>query len=281
VVKYSPKAARALGFLKRTANDVDIYVEDTANPNMWVRLLRKILPQGVRLKSVNMLAGRKNVLDACRLDQLDDGRRKIYIIDGDFDRMHHRRKPVLKFLHRLSYYCVENILISPSAISIVGMESSPTMSEQIVIANIEYAKLLKNLEDFLRPLFIVYASANKLTPSVTTVGHSVYKLIKNLDGVRILDDKLVRSRIKEVVSQAATLVPIKEFRTTRRIITERVKHMSVLTFASGKDYLLPIFHCRLRDKANYRGSIEQLKVRLSGEFDQRIDGRFYRAIRAL
>jgi thiamine pyrophosphate-dependent acetolactate synthase large subunit-like protein len=64
VVSYSPRAARALSFLKRPFNDVDIFVEDTGNHNMWLALIRRILPNGLRLASVNLLGGRASVVEA-------------------------------------------------------------------------------------------------------------------------------------------------------------------------------------------------------------------------
>ena len=84
-VVYPAKSAPAIGYLKRSSNDVEIFVEDTANPNMWVKLLKKYLPSSIRLNSVTPLGGRKNVLDACKEDQAIDDRKKLYIIDGDLD----------------------------------------------------------------------------------------------------------------------------------------------------------------------------------------------------
>jgi hypothetical protein len=126
VPKYSPRAAKALAFLKRHYNDVDIFVEDTGNHNMWLLFLRKMLPSSVHLESVNALGGRDRVIEACRLDQSDTGRRKLYIIDGDFDLLLGRKKPRLRFLHRLKAYCIENLLITEKAIVQIGMICKPT-----------------------------------------------------------------------------------------------------------------------------------------------------------
>ena len=45
-VVYPARAAQALGLLKRRHNDVEIFVEDSGAPNMWVKLLQSYLPGG-------------------------------------------------------------------------------------------------------------------------------------------------------------------------------------------------------------------------------------------
>lgn len=77
MIKYPARAAIALGFLKRSYNDIEVFVEDTACPNMWVRLLEKVIPKGARLSSVNLLGGRDRVIEACALDQNEDGRKSF------------------------------------------------------------------------------------------------------------------------------------------------------------------------------------------------------------
>ena len=60
MIRYSPKAAKALGFLKTAYNDVEIYVEDETCHHMYLLLFRKILPPWIRLTSVNQLVVRRN-----------------------------------------------------------------------------------------------------------------------------------------------------------------------------------------------------------------------------
>ena len=124
MISYSAKAARALGYLKRRYNDIDVYVEDTSGYMMWLRLLKNVFPGSVRIRSVNLLGGRKQVVDVCRLDQDDDGRRKLYIVDADFDLLCNRRRINLKYLYRLKAYCIENILLHEDCICEVGLELS-------------------------------------------------------------------------------------------------------------------------------------------------------------
>lgn len=41
-LRYSPRAARALARLKSPYNDIEIFVEDTVNANMWLELIRAV-----------------------------------------------------------------------------------------------------------------------------------------------------------------------------------------------------------------------------------------------
>lgn len=112
MVKYSARAARALGFLKRRSNDIEVYVEDTSSANMWLQIIQKAFGSNVKLTSVNMLGSKKNVIDACSIDQANDGRRKIYLVDGDLDHLCGKKVRQLKYFHALRAYCIENLLLS-------------------------------------------------------------------------------------------------------------------------------------------------------------------------
>ena len=115
-VRYPPSAARALGLLTSHNNDIEIYVEDTSTPNLWVKLLRKYLPPNIRLNDVNVLGSRVTVIQACKLDQQLDGRKKLYIIDGDLELLIGKHRPRLRHLYRLRGYCVENYLMHEDAL---------------------------------------------------------------------------------------------------------------------------------------------------------------------
>ncbi|RYZ85595.1 MAG: DUF4435 domain-containing protein, partial [Proteobacteria bacterium] len=133
MVRYSPRAAKALSYLKRPYNDIDIFVEDTCNHNMWLEMLRNILPPTVKITSVNQMGGRSAVVESCKLDQENDGRRKLYIIDGDFDLLLGRPKPRLKHLYRLRAYCFENLVISQESAVYVGVASRPSKTESDLV----------------------------------------------------------------------------------------------------------------------------------------------------
>lgn len=280
--KYSARAAPALGYLKRSVNDVEIYVEDTSNRNMWVRLLSKIIKPGTRLRSINMLGGKQAVLDACAADQLDDGRRKLYIIDGDFEILQGKRKRSLKFLYRLRAYCVENILLSPRAATNIALEIDPNATEVRARLNFDYPDFLSSVAEKLRRLFALYAVANKLCPTVQTVAFSVSNLCTRApSGELVLDDGLVRARENAMIRQMLNQVPKSNIRTELVAAQRRAEDLRGFRCVSGKDYLFPLFESRMRLRLGYKGSTEQLKVRLANHFTNSNEGFFCRRLSAL
>ena len=156
-VVYPAKSAPAIGFLKSSLNDIEIFVEDSASPNMWCRLLKKYLPDHIRLDSVTPLGGRKNVLDACKADQGIDGRKKLYIIDGDLDLIQGRRKPNLKHLYRLRAYCVENYLLSENAILDLTTIFDGKIEIEDARAKLDYTSWCKDNAELMERLFACYA----------------------------------------------------------------------------------------------------------------------------
>ena len=156
-VMYPPRAARALGLLTSHNNDVEIYVEDTAVPNLWLKLLRKYLPRNTRLNNVNVLGSRINVIKACKVDQDFDGRRKLYIIDGDLDLLTGRIKPKLRHLYRLRAYCVENYILNESALISAVMVVNTRIDEDTARQQVDLLGWLERNRKCLESLFVCYA----------------------------------------------------------------------------------------------------------------------------
>jgi hypothetical protein len=168
LIKCPVRAVRALGFLKASYNDVEIYVEDMTIQNMYVFIFRKLLGDDVNFTSVTPVGDRERVLEACKLDQVIDGRKKLYVIDGDFDHLLRRPKPRLRYLYRLRAYCIENILLDEGAVVNVGVEDDTNATEQEISSRLKLDSWISELVRMLLPLFIAYAAARELQPSLQT-----------------------------------------------------------------------------------------------------------------
>ena len=113
------------------------------------------------------------MLAACRLDQNDDGRKKIYIIDGDYDYLLGRPKPRLRHLYRIRAYCLENILLRPESILEVGVDARPMCTKEDIANLLDYPSFLGDYEAKLTTLFVAYATAHQVVPSLRTTSYSV------------------------------------------------------------------------------------------------------------
>ena len=263
VVKYSPRAAQALAFLKRPYNDIDIFVEDTGNHNMWLLLLREILPVKVRLFSVNLLGGRERVDEACRLDQADDGRKKLYIIDGDFDFLNNVRKSRLKHLYRLRAYCIENLIIHEHALVQAALPMQPNMTERQVQRSLDYSTWINDVSLKLSPLFVMYATVKRVMPQVQTVGYSVLSLINDTPAGPLLSTAKIQRRIRGLYKALRSKYSLAQIRAFVRFTTSNAKNIGFDRGISGKDYILPLVWLKIKKLFGYRGTLEQLKVLLS------------------
>jgi hypothetical protein len=268
VVKYSSGAAAALAFLKRPYNDVDIYVEDTASLNMWMTLIKPLLGDQIKFDSVNMLGGRNTVLESCKLNQKDDGRRKLFIIDGDFDFLLGIPKPKLRYLYRIRGYCVENVLVREDGLLAVALEYSPNTPMQQLRALIDFKDWVEEHARLLSPLFVVYAATKMVAPEISTVAFAVQRLLRANPMGAELDRTKVTSRIRSVVRAASKKVGVAAFRQARLAVSRRAESLPLNQIVSGKDYLMPIILMRIKARGGYRGNADHLKVALAKNFDR-------------
>ncbi|MDM1404513.1 DUF4435 domain-containing protein [Myroides marinus] len=68
-------------------NDIDIYVEDTSGESkkFYAYLLKKATNEEIKISSVLPLGGSKETIQEwIKHRKNNDGRRKLFIIDGDF-----------------------------------------------------------------------------------------------------------------------------------------------------------------------------------------------------
>lgn len=269
MVRYSANAARALAYLKRFYNDIEIFIEDITSHNKALFVFKRVLGERVKLTSVNQLGGRAHVLNACKLDQQDDGRKKIYIIDADFDLLTGRRKPKLKYLYRLRAYCVENLLISNCAIVELASEiESNTPPDQLDL-RLKHRSWLSENSESLKSLFVAYGVSAKLELNIPSISFNVHRLcVRTTGGAEILSASKIRSRMRSFCRQCIAVIGLPAFRAERARIAGRVTgfpnpdHM-----ISGKDYLLPLLQARLRSEIKFTGGIDELRVRLARHYE--------------
>jgi hypothetical protein len=265
MVRYSVRAAKALGFLKKAYNDIEIFVEDRTCHHMYVLFFRTILPGGVRLTSVNQVGDRRSVMEACRRDQVEDGRKKLYLIDGDFDHYHRRHRPRLRYLYRLRGYCIENILINERAAVAVAAQADTNTPEATIIARLDFRNWIARVMQKLRSLFVVYAVAEGLRAGIATVSFSVARLLQR----RSLSEKKIARRIRTVARAVCKVRGFNVYKKERQRIEANLRDLRI-TFdrlIPGKDYLLPLLKARIQDLFRYRGNADQLRTQLAANYD--------------
>lgn len=281
MLSYSARTAHAQAFLKHDSNDIDIYVEDKTCHNMWLNIVKNHLPNEIRLNSVIKIGSRIEVLEACKNDQKSGDRKKLYIIDGDYDFLLGRRKRSLKHLYRLRAYCIENLLITETALCDVVEESDVETPPARIPEVLEFDSTLKQYERQLTFLFIVYATVFSVAPDIPTVNYSIHRLMdENKADVELCSVKILGRAI--TISRAAIKkVGYRTFVTELRNIRKRAEKLNISQKVSGKDYLFQLFQLQLRTQFNYRGTNQQLKTRLAKSYQPQNEPFLARRLRSL
>ncbi|WP_083793879.1 DUF4435 domain-containing protein [Salipiger bermudensis] len=280
-VVYPVGVGEALGHLNGSRNDVEIFVEDTANINMWRTLLRNFLPEGVAFNDPIPLGGRRRVLEECRADQGDDGRRKLYIIDADMDILYGRAKPRLKHLYRLRAYCVENYLIHERGLVELAQLLNVDVSTADAEDQLDFPSWVQNLEGLFARLFVMFGVSRLLRPEIKTVSLHFSRFCPNGAQADQLCEASVSRYSYQVLRELRRTHTKEEVAASIAAVSENVRKFSFLSYASGKSYILPLLMVRMRRVFGPGLNVEQAKVALAREVGQNVDPYLTKRLRKL
>ena len=271
-VNYPARAVRALGFLKRVNNDIEIYVEDTATPNLWLKLLRKYLPNQVKLNSVNVVGDKRRVIKACARDQERDGRRRLYIVDGDLELLLGKRRPNLRYLYRLRSYCVENYILDERAFISAVAVLVPTVNEADARTTLDFGGWFDRNSRALASLFVCYAVVKQLKNEERTVRYPIYRMLKGDESEFDLCEVSVARRVRRLYRSVREDCTKDEVRVVFDGVKSRAKGLKVRRFVSGKDYLFPAMYERAKRKFSCNMSQNSFKVLIAECVVESTDG---------
>ncbi len=281
MIKYSTRALSGLSFLFRPFNDLDVYVEDDASHNLYELLISRILGEQAKVSRVFQLGGREEVIEACRNDQDPRNRKRLYLIDGDFDILTGQTQPNLKHLYRLSVYCSENLVISEQSIIEVAYECNPNESRESLYERLEIDSVFNEIHEYLYPLLVIYVVVKNHDDTIPTMSFNVTQLIKTKNNNIELSDEKIEARITEIINKLEESIENKRLeiviKETEQILSNYPQ--PVLLLFSGKTYIVPLIFHYLHRKASYRGTIRELVVRLARHCELDIDPGLYNAVR--
>lgn len=281
MIRYSPKTARARARLLARYNDIDVYVEDAATQNMYVRLLSRILGAKHTLTSVIPLDGRKNVIEACARDQAQRARRRLYLIDGDLDLLNGVPAPKLKHLYRLNVYCSENLVATEHAAIQIAMEGLPSCSYDVAQKLLNLDILLERIPRQLLGLFVLYAVVQRLGLTIQTSGKPIHAFLEDPGDPYTLSAQRVFRRYREILAEILQHSTKRQYRRAKRAVCRSLARSPDVPgrYVSGKTYLLPVIELRLRRAASVQDSRRSLVVRLATHCEPNVDPGLVRALR--
>ena len=178
---------------------------------------------------------------------------------------------------------MKNLIISEKSIFELAFESNPDEEELYLIQRIAYHDWISDFNDIMVPLFIIYATAHSIAPSVKTVKRSVLELGNNKKNGFELDKGKVRSRMRAVTREAAKIVGISVFRKERHRILKNLQKVNIdpEKLISGKDYLFPVMKVRLQKEFRCNGDGPQIATRLARYFEPSIEPYLKRTVKRI
>lgn len=280
---YATKSIIALALLFRPYNDMDIYVEDATCRNMYEVLVNRILQGRAKVRRIFQLGGLEQVVDACRADQTESVRKRLYIIDGDFNALFGRQHaPELKYLYQLKVYSSENLLFCENAAMEVACECLTNTPRNEIETIVDFNAFVSDVVVALKELLLLYAAIFDLNSSLKTMGFSVNQLVEQSGNYTKISPTRVGQRIAYLRSELSKTHSQEVVEEAMMDIEKLIPNdnCKICRYISGKTYLLPLLHFHFRAKAGLASKLDQLKVRLARHCDLDIDAGLSIAIKA-
>lgn len=157
-------------------NDVNFYVEDTDLQELYHQVLKKLFPE-LKIDRIFPLNGKKIVVD----EAIDNrgNKKKVYIVDKDFDDLHNRIEEVENLFY-LDSYCIENYLFEEIAIIEFVISENPKLKRKQIL---EVYNVNERINEILEKLIYInslfYIVQKNTLPFENTSLHIACFLSKN------------------------------------------------------------------------------------------------------
>jgi len=151
----------ALDVFYQEFNDINFYVEDEDQENLYEIILKKLFPT-TKIARIFPLGGKCAVLNHALSDSnLQITAYRAYLVDKDFDdllgtQLHH---PNVFYLDR---FCIENFLTEERAALEVVIENHPKKRRDELSAHLKLDEVIDGCYTSLRPLFALFFGVQHL-----------------------------------------------------------------------------------------------------------------------
>lgn len=273
-MNYSQKARKALAYLFKPYNDIDIYVEDTNSYRVYAVLFKRMLPKDISLRKIFQLPGREAVVNECTNYLNKDVRKTLFIIDGDFNIL----LPIEDFssytnLYQLKVFCMENLLVSKDSLIEVAADCLSNAKLEEIELIINYNTFIYNIANRLTPLILIYHLCHLLNYDTESVVCNVSYFFKEEEKVISLDETKIQNRMNEIKNKLLERYSINKVQDEMNNISDMLptKPKDIIKLICGKRYSIPLVFHHLHRKVNYNSDFDTLKARLARHCDLKID----------
>jgi hypothetical protein len=246
-------------------NDIDIYTEDELKDKEFYKVLfSRLVNEDLKINDITPLGSKEDVLKRCQ-NEPDNGRKKIFIIDGDVKIINGSGLPTIKNLFILDAYCIENIIFDENSVLNFVYLNCGTKSKEQIKDELKFQQWLEGYTASLVELFLHFAVLDffggkfELFNSNKYHVQSVFKADLVTADITKLKDEILGITTTENYNKK-----LEELRAAWPITSK-----SLLTIVSGKDYLIPILLFKVQEfrKSKATPSKEEAKLVLAHHCD--------------
>lgn len=264
MITLSEESKRLTSTFTAYRNQIDIYTEDNYKDKEFYKVLfKRLLKKDIVINDITPLGCKDTVIKRC-IEEPDNGRKKIFIVDGDITFIHGDNIPELKNLYVLEGYCIENFLIDKETIiHFLYMNCSTKPIEQIEV-ELNYDSWLAEYSIMFIDLFIHFALINFFGGNFTLFNANKYHIKEGEEMVFKTD--LVNADILKIKTEILELVNINDYLKKYEDLNTKWTHCieNLTTIVSGKDYLIPLLLLKTKEfkKSNALPTLEEIKFSL-------------------
>ena len=198
--------------------------------------------------SVIPIGCRADVERAAANDNGSDGRRKIYIVDGDLDLLARGRHEKVPNLHRLSVYAVENLVLSSESVSSYADIVCPHLTSAEASSRVGVDDVLKNVRTYGAGYFPIFAVSRrpKLRGNEFRIMHT--DVCRSEKGRYVeIDPSKLRAFLRVAIKSIISSVGLRRYRLAKQFVRERIatKGLDAIHFVSAKHITLKILNDRV------------------------------------
>lgn len=264
MISLSEEPQRLTSTFRTYRNDIDIYTEDNYKDKEFYKVLfKRLLKSEIIINDVTPLGCRDSVIKRCD-EEPDNGRKKIFIVDGDVTFIHGNNIPALKNLYVLEGYCIENFLIDKETIIHFLYMNCGTKPIEQIESELNYNDWLNEYSAIFIDLFIHFALINYFGGCFTLFNANKYH-VKNGEQL-VFKTELVNADILKTKQEILQIVNHEKYNSKHQELTQKWTHCieNLTTIVSGKDYLIPLLLLKTKQfkKSKALPTLEEIKFSL-------------------
>lgn len=250
MIQFNQETKRLVSTFKQYRNDIDIYTEDEEKDREFYKVLfqRLLEKTDYQINDITPLGCRNNVINRCK-NEPENGRKKIFIVDGDIYIIYRCHTERLKNLFILDSYCIENYIVDEHSCCQFAYNLLGTESLDDIKARIRFDDWINSLAGPLIDLFINFSILHEINGKFNL--YNAHKFI--VKGA--LDYSLVDKEIQIVKSEILEIIAEDEY---NKLLVERQEFWektpeNFLCIVSGKDYILPLVQVKIQELRKMKG----------------------------